>query len=63
MDQGHQTGHHPPRQPARIALVVHRYPVERTIGLPRRSRRLRIRWKIRDHIHQAFKPLAAAIIQ
>lgn len=43
-------------------LGVHRYVVERTIGLPHWFRRLRIRWEIRDDIHQAFMTLAAATI-
>ncbi|WP_165966096.1 IS5 family transposase [Actinomadura sp. 7K534] len=43
-------------------LGVHRYVVERTIGLLHWFRRLRIRWEIRDDIHEAFMTLAAAII-
>jgi ribosomal protein S18 acetylase RimI-like enzyme len=35
---------------------------ERTIALLHWFRRLRIRWEIRDDIHEAFMPLAAAII-
>jgi hypothetical protein len=43
-------------------LGVHCYVVERTIGLLHWFRRLRIRWEIRDDIHEAFTTLAAAII-
>ncbi len=43
-------------------LGVHRYIVEQTIGLLHWFRRLRIRWEVRDDIHQAFMTLAAAII-
>ncbi|WP_160573663.1 IS5 family transposase [Actinomadura physcomitrii] len=43
-------------------LGVHRYVVERTIGLLHWFRRLRIRWEILDDIHEAFMTLAAAII-
>ena len=39
-----------------------RYVVERTIGLLHWFRRLRIRWEIRDDIHEAFLTLAAALI-
>jgi transposase len=42
-------------------LGVHRYVVERTIALLHWFRRLRIRWEIRDDIHEAFT-LAAGII-
>ncbi len=35
-------------------LGVHRYVVERTIGLLHWFRRLRIRWETRDDIHEAF---------
>jgi hypothetical protein len=34
----------------------------RSEGLVRRIRRLRIRWEIRDDIHQAFISLGCAII-
>ncbi|GAA4324100.1 hypothetical protein ACFQY7_16405 [Actinomadura luteofluorescens] len=43
-------------------LCVHRYAVERTIALLHWFRRLRIRWEIRDDIHEAFMTLAAAIL-
>jgi hypothetical protein len=43
-------------------LGAHRYVVERTIGLLHWFRRLRIRWEVRDDIHEAFMTLAAAII-
>ncbi|KAB2390465.1 hypothetical protein F9B16_01130 [Actinomadura montaniterrae] len=37
-------------------LGVHRYVVERTIGLLHWFRRLRIRWEIRDDIHELHDP-------
>ncbi|WP_283134603.1 IS5 family transposase [Rhizohabitans arisaemae] len=43
-------------------LGVHRWVVERTIALLHWFRRLRIRWEVRDDIHEAFMKLAAAII-
>ncbi|GAA0952750.1 hypothetical protein GCM10009550_33930 [Actinocorallia libanotica] len=43
-------------------LGAQRYVVERTIGLLHWFRRLRIRWEIRDDIHEAFLLLAAALI-
>ncbi|MFD0692463.1 IS5/IS1182 family transposase, partial [Actinomadura fibrosa] len=43
-------------------LGVHRYVVERTIAILHWFRRLRIRWEIRDDIHETFMTLAAAII-
>jgi transposase len=43
-------------------LGVHRHVVERTLGLLHWFRRLRIRWEIRDDIHETFMTLAAAII-
>ncbi|MFC9975634.1 transposase [Spirillospora sp. NPDC127200] len=43
-------------------LGAQHYVVERTIGLLHWFRRLRIRWEIRDGIHEAFMALAAAII-
>ncbi|WP_372470712.1 IS5 family transposase [Nonomuraea aurantiaca] len=43
-------------------LGAHRYVVERTIALLHWFRRLRIRWEIRDDIHEAFMTLATAII-
>jgi DDE family transposase len=43
-------------------LGTHRYVVERTIALLHWFRRLRIRWEIRDDIHEAFLTLATAII-
>ena len=43
-------------------LGKHRYVVERTIALLHWCRRLRIRWEIRDDIHEAFLSLAAALI-
>ncbi|GAA2702673.1 hypothetical protein GCM10010412_100820 [Nonomuraea recticatena] len=41
-------------------LGVHRWVVERTIALLHWFRRLRIRWEVRDDIHEAFMALAAA---
>ncbi|WP_083983202.1 transposase [Actinomadura hibisca] len=43
-------------------LSAQRYVVERTIALLHWFRHLRIRWEIRDDIHEAFMILAAAII-
>lgn len=43
-------------------LGVHRWVVEQTIALLHWFRRLRIRWEIRDDIHEAFMSLACAII-
>ncbi|MFF5321973.1 transposase, partial [Micromonospora chalcea] len=39
-----------------------RWVVERTIAWLHWFRRLRIRWEIRDDIHQAFLSLACALI-
>ena len=43
-------------------LGVHRWVVEQTVALLHWFRRLRIRWEIRDDIHEAFLSLACAII-
>jgi hypothetical protein len=43
-------------------LGVHRWVVERAIALLHWFRRLRIRWEVRDDIHEAFMTLASAII-
>jgi transposase len=43
-------------------LGIHRWVVEQTIALLHWFRRLRIRWEIRDDIHEAFLTLALAII-
>jgi hypothetical protein len=43
-------------------LGVHRWVVEQSIALLHWFRRLRIRWDIRDDIHEAFLSLACAII-
>ncbi|MEV0594977.1 IS5 family transposase [Nonomuraea cavernae] len=43
-------------------LGVHRWVVEQTIALLHWFRRLRIRWEVRDDIHEAFMTLACAII-
>ncbi|MEV6035801.1 IS5 family transposase [Nonomuraea sp. NPDC052116] len=43
-------------------LGVHRRVIEQTIALLHWFRRLRIRWEIRDDIHEAFMTLAATII-
>jgi IS5 family transposase len=44
------------------ALGTRRWVVEQTIALLHWFRRLRIRWEIRDDIHEAFLTLACAII-
>ena len=41
---------------------THRRVIEQTTALLHWFRRLRIRWEIRDDIHEAFMTLAAAII-
>jgi len=43
-------------------LGVHRWVVEQTVALLHWFRRLRIRWEIRDDIHEAFMILACSII-
>jgi transposase len=43
-------------------LGVHRWVVEQTVALLHWFRRLRIRWEIRDDIHEAFMTLACAIV-
>ncbi len=43
-------------------LGVHRWVVEQSIALLHWFRRLRIRWEIRDDVHEAFLSLAGAII-
>jgi transposase len=43
-------------------LGTHRWVVEQTIALLHWFRRLRVRWEIRDDIHEAFMTLASTII-
>jgi transposase len=43
-------------------LGKHRWVIEQTIALLHWFRRLRIRWEIRDDIHEAFMSLACGII-
>jgi transposase len=43
-------------------LGVYRWVVEQTVALLHWFRRLRIRWEIRDDIHEAFLTLGCAII-
>jgi transposase len=43
-------------------LGVHRWVVEQSIALLHWFRRLRIRWQIRDDIHEAFLSPACSII-
>ena len=43
-------------------LGTYRWVVEQSIALLHWFRRLRIRWEIRDDIHEAFLSLACAII-
>lgn len=43
-------------------LGAHRRVIEQTIALPHWFRRLRIRWEIRDDMHEAFMTSAASII-
>jgi hypothetical protein len=50
------------RWPGRVGLGRYRWVVEQTFALLHWFRRLRIRWEIRDDIHEAFRRLACAII-
>ncbi|GAA3577564.1 hypothetical protein GCM10022222_72820 [Amycolatopsis ultiminotia] len=43
-------------------LGVHRWVVEHAFALLHWFRRLRIRWEIRDDIHEAFRSIACSII-
>jgi len=43
-------------------LGTYRWVAEQSLALLHRFRRLRIRWEIRDDIHEAFPSLACAII-
>ncbi|MFF2520281.1 IS5 family transposase [Streptomyces sp. NPDC058086] len=43
-------------------LGIHRWVVEQSVALLHWFRRLRIRWEIRDDIHEAFLSLACSII-
>nr|BFE50355.1 hypothetical protein GCM10017745_37820 [Saccharothrix mutabilis subsp. capreolus] len=43
-------------------LGVYRWVVEQTLALLHWFRRLRIRWEVRDDIHEAFLSLACSII-
>lgn len=43
-------------------LGTQRWVVERALAHPHWSRRLRIRWEIRDDIHEAFLALGCALI-
>ncbi|GAA4083341.1 hypothetical protein GCM10022214_48650 [Actinomadura miaoliensis] len=54
--KGIKPGIAPRGAPHGFGLDVQRYVVERTIGLLHWFRRLRIRWEIRDDIHEAFSP-------
>jgi hypothetical protein len=49
----------PKPMPTKMLATV----IEQTIALLHWFRRLRIRWEIRDDIHEAFMTLAAAIIR
>ncbi|MFG2077733.1 hypothetical protein [Nonomuraea maritima] len=51
-----------PRIALHGSLDVHRWVIEQTIALLHWFRRLRIRWEIRDDVHEAFVTLAAAVI-
>ena len=60
-------GHHARSSPAAApntapGLGTYRWVVEQSIALLHWFRRLRIRWEIRDDIHEAFLSLACAII-
>jgi len=43
-------------------LGVHRWVVEQSFALLHWLRRLRVRWEVRDDIHEAFLCLACGII-
>ena len=43
-------------------LGVYRWVVEAAFALPHWFRRLRVRWEIRDEIHEAFLTLGCAIV-
>ena len=43
-------------------LGAYRWVVEQSLALLHWFRRLRVRWEIRDDIHEAFRSLACAII-
>jgi hypothetical protein len=43
-------------------LGVHRWVVEQAFALLHWFRRLRVRWEIRDDIHEAFMILACGIV-
>lgn len=47
---------------ARVRSGLHRWVVEQSFALLHWFRRLRIRWEIRDGIHEAFLTLACGII-
>ena len=44
------------------ASGIYRRVIERSVALLHWFRRLRVRWEIRDDIHEAFLSLACAII-
>ena len=58
----HHACDRPPRQRLGSGLGVYCWVVEQTFALPQWFRRLRIRWEIRDDIHEAFLSLVCAII-
>ncbi|QNN20983.1 IS5 family transposase [Planctomycetales bacterium ZRK34] len=43
-------------------LGVHRWVVERTISWLHQAKRLRVRWEVRDDMHEAFLKLRCALI-
>jgi hypothetical protein len=49
-------------EPHGCGLGIYRWVVEGTLALLHWFRRLRIRWEVRDDIHQAFVTLGCAII-
>jgi len=59
-------GRTPPRLrrgvPHGSGLGEYRYVVEQAIALLHWFRRLRIRWEVRDDIHEAFMTIGCAII-
>ena len=60
--QGHHAGDRPSGRTPRLAgLGVYRWVAEQAFALLHWFRRLRIRWEVRDDIHEAFLKLACAI--
>jgi hypothetical protein len=61
-DRGRAKGIVPAIARRGTGLGVHRWVVEQTIALLHWFHRVRIRWEVRDDIHEAFLNLACSII-